>query len=52
MPFSRNIPSELETIVRHCLVHARERALKQVVLHRKNAHFFKTPNGAHVGISL
>jgi len=26
-----------------------ERALKKVVLHRKNAYFFKTPNGARVG---
>ena len=26
-----------------------ERALKHVVLHRKNAYFFKTPKGAHVG---
>jgi hypothetical protein len=26
-----------------------ERALKKAILHRKNALFFKTPNGAHVG---
>ncbi|SRR5213594_284765 len=26
-----------------------ERALKKAILHRKNAYFFKTPNGAHVG---
>jgi hypothetical protein len=26
-----------------------ERALKQAILHRKNALFYKTPNGAHVG---
>jgi hypothetical protein len=26
-----------------------ERALKHAVLHRKNAYFFKTPKGAHVG---
>jgi transposase len=26
-----------------------ERALKRAILHRKNALFFKTPNGAHVG---
>jgi transposase len=26
-----------------------ERALKKSILHRKNAYFFKTPNGAHVG---
>ena len=26
-----------------------ERALKRVILHRKNALFFKTQNGAHVG---
>ena len=26
-----------------------ERALKKVILHRKNSLFYKTPNGAHVG---
>jgi hypothetical protein len=26
-----------------------ERALKKAILHRKNALFYKTPNGAHVG---
>jgi transposase len=26
-----------------------ERALKKTILHRKNALFYKTPNGAHVG---
>jgi len=26
-----------------------ERSLKKAILHRKNALFFKTPNGAHVG---
>ena len=26
-----------------------ERALKMVVLHRKNAYFYRTPRGAHVG---
>jgi transposase len=26
-----------------------ERSLKKAILHRKNAYFFKTPNGAHVG---
>ncbi len=26
-----------------------ERALKKVILHRKNALFYKTPHGAHVG---
>lgn len=26
-----------------------ERALKKVILHRKNAYFYKTENGAHVG---
>ena len=26
-----------------------ERALKKAILHRKNAYFYKTPNGAHVG---
>jgi broad specificity phosphatase PhoE len=26
-----------------------ERALKKAILHRKNAYFFKTPKGAHVG---
>ena len=27
----------------------RERALKKAILHRKNALFYKTSNGAHVG---
>ena len=27
----------------------RERALKKAMLHRKNAYFYKTRNGAHVG---
>ena len=31
---------------RHCLC---ERALKKAILHRKNALFYKTLNGAHVG---
>lgn len=26
-----------------------ERALKKAILHRKNAYFYKTPNGARVG---
>ena len=26
-----------------------ERALKKAILHRKNAYFYKTSNGAHVG---
>ncbi len=26
-----------------------ERALKKAILHRKNAYFYKTENGAHVG---
>jgi transposase len=26
-----------------------ERSLKKAILHRKNALFFKTPHGAHVG---
>jgi hypothetical protein len=26
-----------------------ERALKRAILHRKNAYFYKTENGAHVG---
>lgn len=26
-----------------------ERALKKAILHRKNAYFYKTPHGAHVG---
>ena len=26
-----------------------ERALKRAILHRKNAYFYKTPNGAQVG---
>jgi hypothetical protein len=36
---SRNLPADLETIVAHCLA----------ILHRKNALFYKTGHGAHVG---
>jgi transposase len=63
---SRNMATELRTIVANCLAHARRRfvevidrfpeecrhvleALKKAILHRKNALFYKTPRGAHVG---
>ncbi len=44
--------SSLEVVDRHNTDREHtiaERALKKVILHRKNALFYKTPNGAHVG---